>query len=64
MFRTKKPAAQLSEFLTEYAKTKDIYMRINYVNADHAHVLVDLPTNLAIENLEQPLKGSGSTAKV
>jgi len=35
-------------------------MKINYVNADHVHALIDLPTNLTIENLLQLLKGSSS----
>ena len=37
-------------YLTEYADTKGVYMKINYVNADHVHALVNLPTNLSIEN--------------
>ena len=35
-------------------------MKINYVNADHVHALVDLSTNLSIEELMQLLKGSSS----
>ena len=35
-------------------------MKINYVNADHVHALVDLPTGLSIEELVQLLKGSSS----
>jgi putative transposase len=35
-------------------------MKVNYVNADHVHALVDLPTNLSIEELIQLLKGSSS----
>jgi REP element-mobilizing transposase RayT len=35
-------------------------MKINYVNADHVHALVDLPTSLSIEELMQLLKGSSS----
>jgi REP element-mobilizing transposase RayT len=35
-------------------------MKTNYVNADHVHVLVDLPTALSIEQLVQLLKGSSS----
>ena len=45
----KEAAARLSRYLTEYADTKHVYMKINYVNADHVHALVDLPTNLSIE---------------
>jgi putative transposase len=35
-------------------------MKINYVNADHVHALIDLPTGLSIEELMQLLKGSSS----
>lgn len=35
-------------------------MKINYVNADHVHALVDLSTSLSIEELTQLLKGSSS----
>jgi putative transposase len=56
----KEAAARLSRYLTEYTDTKGVYMKINYVNADHVHTLVDLPTNLSIEELIQLLKGSSS----
>jgi REP-associated tyrosine transposase len=46
--------------LSESAKEKKIYMRINYVNADHVHALIDLPTNVTIEEAVQLLKGSSS----
>lgn len=35
-------------------------MKINYFNADHTHSLIDLPTNLSIEQAIQLLKGSSS----
>jgi REP element-mobilizing transposase RayT len=57
---TKDAAQRLSAYLTEYAKTKGIYMKINYVNADHVHALVDLPTGVSVEELMQLLKGSSS----
>jgi putative transposase len=56
----KKAAAQLSRYLAGYANTKNVYMKINYVNTDHVHALVDLPTHLSIEELTQLLKGSSS----
>jgi len=56
----KEAAARLSRYLTEYADIKSVYMKINYVNADHVHVLVDLPTALSFEELIQLLKGSSS----
>ena len=35
-------------------------MKIDYVNPDHVHVLVDLPTHLCIEDGMQLLKGGSS----
>jgi putative transposase len=56
----KRAASKLSAYLHDYAKEKGIYMKINFVNADHVHVLIDLPTNLSIEALMQLFKGSSS----
>ncbi|HKQ40693.1 MAG TPA: transposase [Verrucomicrobiae bacterium] len=56
-----KPAAvQLSGFLGKYAAEKGIYMKINYVNADHVHGLIDLPTSSAVEDVMHLLKGASS----
>ncbi|MGB8368705.1 MAG: IS200/IS605 family transposase [Limisphaerales bacterium] len=56
----KPAAAKLSAYLHEYANEKGIYMKINFVNADHTHVLVDLPASMAIEEVVQLLKGGSS----
>jgi REP element-mobilizing transposase RayT len=57
----KAPAgAKLSKFLTDYAKEKSVYMKINFVNSDHVHAIVDLPTKLSVEDLMQLLKGASS----
>jgi REP element-mobilizing transposase RayT len=53
-------APKLSVYLHEYAREKGIYMKINFVNPDHVHALVDLPTNLSIEEMAQLFKGSSS----
>ena len=53
-------AARASINLTEYCYEKNIYMKINYFNSDHTHALIDLPTNLTIEQVVQLLKGSSS----
>ena len=37
-----------------------MYMKINFGNPDHVHVLIDLPTALSIEKVVQVLKGSSS----
>ena len=56
----KTAAARVSRWLSKYAEEQGIYMKINYVNADHVHALVDLPTSVSIERLIQLLKGSSS----
>jgi REP element-mobilizing transposase RayT len=53
-------AAKLSRFLYEYAQSKNIYMKINYVNAEHVHALIDLPTKYSIEEAVKLLKGASS----
>ncbi len=35
-------------------------MKLNYVNADHVHGLVDLPTSLTIEQMMHLFKGASS----
>ena len=42
------------------ALLKRLYMKLNYVNPDHVHALVDLPTSLAIEDMMHLLKGASS----
>jgi len=32
---------QISEFLFKYSKEKSIFMKVNFVNADHVHALID-----------------------
>lgn len=56
----KKAAADVSKFLKAHAQSKKIYMKLNFVNADHVHTLIDLPTRVSIEEVIQLLKGSAS----
>ena len=56
----KHTAALASTNLTNYAREKNIYMKINFFNADHVHALIDLPTDKSIEQVIQLLKGSSS----
>ena len=53
----KQARKMVSDHLSENAKEKDIYMKINYVNADHVHSLIDLPTKYSIEDVAKLLKG-------
>jgi len=56
----KTAAKRVSRYLGDYADSKNIYTKINYVNPDHVHMLVDIPTSLSIEELAHLLKGSSS----
>jgi len=51
---------KVSKFLFEYAKEKDIFMKVNFVNNDHVHILIELPTNLTIEECIKLFKGASS----
>jgi REP element-mobilizing transposase RayT len=53
-------AIKTSAYLSKYATEKGIYMKINYVNPDHVHVLLDLPTHLCIEEAMHLFKGASS----
>jgi len=50
----------LSQYLYEYSEEKKIYVKINYVIANHVHVLYDQLTNLTIEDVAKLYKGSSS----
>src|SRR5207248_7734901 len=56
----KTTAKRVSRYLGDYADSKNIYTKITYVNPDHVHMLVDIPTSLSIEELAHLLKGSSS----
>ena len=53
-------AMKVSAFLSSYVESKGIYMKINHVNPEHVHALIDLPTQYAIEEVFKLLKGSSS----
>ncbi|HXT10267.1 MAG TPA: transposase [Candidatus Angelobacter sp.] len=53
-------AAKASGWLTGYATEKKLYLKANYFNADHVHALIDLPTNLCIEDVVHLFKGASS----
>ena len=56
----KKAAAGLAQYLVQYADEQEVYMKINFVNPDHVHALIDLPTRFSIEKVVQLFKGSSS----
>jgi REP element-mobilizing transposase RayT len=51
---------QVSAFLAEYARSKGVFMEINFVNPEHVHALIDLPTAMSIEEVMHLLKGASS----
>ena len=51
---------EASKFLKGYSMKKYIYMKVNYFMPDHVHALIDLPTNMCIEDTMQLFKGSSS----
>jgi len=53
-------AKKVSEFLFNYCIEKNIFMKINYVNPEHVHSVIDLPTNINVEDSVKLLKGSSS----
>jgi putative transposase len=57
---TKPAVAKASRFLSNYSLEKGIYMKISYVNPEHVHTLIDLPTNKTIEEVVQLFKGGSS----
>jgi putative transposase len=57
---SKESAAKLSAHLSEHAEEYQIYLKANYVNADHVHALIDLPTGRSIEEIMQLFKGESS----
>ncbi len=57
---TAEACEQLKKYLLSYAKGKKIFIRQIFVNPDHVHILLDLPTNMTIEDVAHLLKGSSS----
>jgi len=50
----------LHSHIQENARSKDIFLKALFINADHVHALIDLPTNLTIEQTVKLLKGESS----
>lgn len=57
---TKKIRKDISKYLSDYSASKEIFMFCNYVNSNHVHILIDLPSNLSIEEIIKLYKGSSS----
>lgn len=56
-----KPAAlKTHQYFKDYSLEKGIYLKTAFVNAEHVHALIDLPTSNSIEQVVQLYKGSSS----
>ena len=53
-------AGRVSDFLSNYSESKGIFMKVNYVNPEHVHALIDLPTQYSIEDIFKLIKGASS----
>ena len=51
---------KVAGYLHEYAEEKGIFLKINHVNADHVHALIDLPADICIKDAVKLFKGSSS----
>ena len=49
-----------TRYIREYAEEKAIPVKAIYVNPDHVHLLIELPTNRTIEEIVKLVKGSSS----
>ena len=56
----RKARTLLLKFLNKYCKEKDIYIDAIFVNPEHIHLLIDLPTDLTVKDCVKLLKGSSS----
>jgi REP element-mobilizing transposase RayT len=52
---------RISKHLSTNSENQGIYMKVNYVNSDHIHSVIDLPTNMTIEDVARLLKGELSS---
>lgn len=53
-------ALRLRELIRQTCATLDVYIISGHVSADHVHLLVSVPPNLAVSELVQRLKGRSS----
>ena len=51
---------ELERHLVAYGADRGITMRSVYAGADHAHAVIELPTNLTVEQVLQLFKGESS----
>jgi len=52
---------RISKHLSMNSENQGIYMKVNYVNSDHVHAVIELPTNMTVEDAARLLKGELSS---
>jgi len=57
---TRAAGQRTSAWLHQYAHEKRIFLKVCHFNADHAHAVIDLPTNRCLEEVVQLFKGASS----
>jgi len=59
-FQEEEKARECLHILKEICRDKEIYFQAGYVNAEHVHMLIDLPLAMSIKEVVQNLKGISS----
>ncbi len=59
-FTTKEIRGKVAAFLKEYLSDLNILVHALYVNPEHVHVLLDLPSNRTLEEIMKLIKGASS----
>ncbi|HGY55126.1 MAG TPA: IS200/IS605 family transposase [Caldithrix abyssi] len=60
LLKSPESRAATTRYIREYAEEKAIPVKALYVNPDHVHLLIELPTNQTIEEIVKLVKGSSS----
>ena len=60
LLNTEKAVKSVTGYLHSYLNELGIYVHALYINPEHIHLLIDLPTNRTIEDIVKLIKGSSS----
>ncbi len=60
LLKSKEARRAMSGFINQYAQSKDIHILNSYINPEHVHLLIELPTNQTLEDIVKLIKGSSS----
>lgn len=60
LLNTNENRGKLTEFIKEYLREKNILLKELFINPDHVHMLIELPTNMTIQDIVKLIKGSSS----